>query len=204
MIVLASNRGADSYLSPPDNAYRSSGNRFHHNTVFWDGIDVNDWGWVGAVQYDATHSRGLFTGNSFDSNQYHIGSAAAAAFRWSGNGNHAEAFKAFQSDGQEAHGTIDTKNQSSVPAVSMSSPHDGSTVSGVVPLFATATDSRYAIAKMELYVDWALELTLASGPPFAFDWNTAGLAAGPHTVAAMAYNSNGVRSCFAITVQVRP
>jgi Right handed beta helix region len=49
MIVLASDRGADSYRSPPDNAYRSRGNRFHHNTVFWDGIDANDWGLVGAV-----------------------------------------------------------------------------------------------------------------------------------------------------------
>jgi hypothetical protein len=57
---------------------------------------------------------------------------------------------------------------------------------------------------MELYVDWVLASTLASGPPFAFRWNTVGLTAGPHTVAAMAYNSNGVRSCFAITVQVRP
>jgi parallel beta-helix repeat protein len=204
MIVLASDRGADSYRSPPDNAYRSQGNRFHHNTVFWDGIDANDWGLVGAVQYDASHRRELFTENSFDSNQYHIGSLAAAAFRWSGNRNHAETFNAFQSDGQEAHGTIDTKNQSSAPEVSISFPPDGSTVSGVVALSATAADPRYAIAKMELYVDWALASTLASGPPFAFHWNTVGLAAGPHTVAAMAYNSNGVRSCFAITVQVRP
>jgi len=204
MIVLASNRGADPYLSPPDNAYRSSGNRFHHNTVFWDGIDGNYWGWVGGVQYDSTYSPEMFTRNSFDSNQYHIGNAAAAAFRWSGNANHAEAFKAFQSDGQETHGTIDNKNNSSVPEVSISSPPDGSTVSGVVPLSATASDSGYAIAKMELYVDWALESSVAGAPPFAFHWNTAGLAAGPHTVAAMAYNSNGVRSCFAITLHVRP
>jgi hypothetical protein len=202
MIVLASNRGADPYLSTPDNTYTSSGNRFHHNTVFWDGRDANYWGLVGAVQYDAAHSPTLFTANSFDYNQYHIGSITAEAFRWSGNRNHSETFEAFQADGQESHGTIDIKINGSAPDVSISFPYNGSIVSGVVPVSATATDSRYAIAKMELYVDWALTSILRNGPPFAFNWNTVGLAAGPHIVTAMAYNSDGVRSCFAITVNV--
>jgi Bacterial Ig domain len=204
MIVLASDRGTDRYLSPPDNAYTSSGNHFHHNTIFWNGINGNYWGWVGAVQYDATHSPRLFTGNSFDFNQYHIGNTNAAAFRWIGNNNHAETFKAFQADGQEAHGTIDNNNHSSVPDVSILSPADGSTVSGVVSVSATASDSGHPIVKMELYVDWALRATLRSGPPFTFKLNTESLSAGPHTLTAMAYNGDGVRSCFAATVRVGP
>lgn len=203
MIVLASDRGSDPYLPPPDNYYTSSGNRFHHNTVFWDGMNGNYWGVVGAVQYDGSRSSKLFSENSFDSNQYHVASLTATAFRWSGHNNHLETFQAFQTDGQEKHGTIDTKTNSSVPDVNISFPHDGSSVSGIIQLSASATDSEYPIDKMELYVDWNLQSTLKSGSRFTFDLDTALFSEGPHTMAAMAYNGNGIRSCFAITVLVR-
>lgn len=38
--------------------------------------------------------------------------------------------------------------------------------------------------------------------PFNFSWNTSGVSAGPHTVAAMAYNTEGIRACYAVTLRV--
>jgi len=102
--------------------------------------------------------------------------------------------------GQDTNGSADTNYTASAPTVVITSPADQSTVSGVVDITGTASDAT-SVSKVEFYVDWALQSTTSSDS-FSFAWNTNTLQAGQHTVAAMAYNSEGIRSCFGVTLNV--
>ena len=73
-------------------------------------------------------------------------------------------------------------------------------MSGIVDVTGTAVDSA-SVSKVELYVDWALKST-TSGNPFQLVLDTNGISNGKHTIAAMAYNGNGVKSCYGLTVNV--
>jgi parallel beta-helix repeat protein len=200
ILVLASNRGVDS--EPPHSYYVSSGNAVHHNTVVWNGYESYP-GWVGAVQYDATNEPSLLEVNSFDHNQYHLSAKGvkAYAFLWS-RSNTRGSFASFQAAGQDRYGTIDATDSNSVPAAVIVSPIDGSTLSGVEQVHATAADPSNNIVKMELYVDWRLQSTLNGASPFTFHLDQTSLPVGPHVLAVMAYNSRGVGACHAITTTV--
>ena len=173
--------------------YTSGGNYYHHNTVTFDG----DSGWNGGANQDPAESQ-FYTLNHFDYNQYHIPAMAQTAFPWEKKLN---AFAGFQGMGSEPHGTVDTDYTATVPTVAISSPADGASVSGSVTLTGTASDNT-AIGKVEFYQDWTLKATNSGNSPFTFDWSTSGVAAGQHILAAMAYNTDGVRSCYAIVVNV--
>jgi hypothetical protein len=196
MVILASDRGSDA--SPPSTKYISSGNYFHHNTVSWDGS--GNLGAVGGVNYDTTGQPNFYTVNpGFDYNEYHLPSLSNSTFQWAGNS--AKTFAQFQAAGMDTHGTADTQNTASVPNVTMTSPADGSTVSGAVSVTGNVQDTS-GISKVDFYVDWSLQSTATSNP-FNFGWNTSGVLAGPHTLAAMAYNINGIRACYGVTVKVQ-
>lgn len=197
MVILASDRGSDSL--PPKTKYISSGNYFHHNTVSWN--SSGNLGVVGGVNYDTTGQPNFYTVNpGFDYNQYHLPSLSNAAFQWAGNS--ATTFAQFQAAGMDTHGTADTQNTASVPNVTITSPADGSTVSGTVSVTGNVQDTS-VISMVELYVDWALQSTVTSSNPFNFNWSTSGVSAGPHTVAAMAYNTGGIRACYAVRLNVQ-
>jgi chitodextrinase len=75
------------------------------------------------------------------------------------------------------------------PAAWMTGPDSGTTVSGVVPVTASASDDR-AVAKVEFYVDGDMIATSYS-TPYSFQWNTTRLSNGPHWLYARAYDGAG-------------
>jgi len=170
----------------------SSGNYFHHNTVFFQGNSG-----VAGGAWAPSSEQPFFVNNNFDHNDYYLPDLSRKAFAWNNNYN---TFAQFQAAGQEVHGTAGTLSTSSFPTVVIDSPADQSTVSGSVDITGTASDAT-SVSKVEFYVDWALQSTVNSDS-FSFAWSTTGVSAGPHTVAAMAYNSEGIRACYGVTLNV--
>jgi hypothetical protein len=177
----------------PRAGYTSGNNYYHHNTVTFDGNE----GWNGALNGDRAETQ-FYSLNRFDYNQYHVPGMTQSSFPWEQKSN---AFATFRSMGPEPHGTADTNYQASAPTVAITSPADQATASGTLSVAGTATGS-LAISKVEFYVDWTLQSTAGGTSPFNFSWNTSGATAGAHTLAAMAYNTDGISSCNAITVNV--
>ena len=75
------------------------------------------------------------------------------------------------------------------PAVSITAPTAGATVSGTVTVSADATDA-VGVAKVELLVDGRL-LDTDTTVPYAATWDTAAAANGTHTLLARAYDAAG-------------
>jgi len=176
----------------------SINNNYHHNAVVFEGST----GWVGAMTDSPTDptQQNFYKSNTFDNNWYHMPGTSRQAFAW--NTKKMDTFATFQAAGQEKHGTVDTYYTISVPTVKITSPADQSTVSGTVAVNATAADTGMAVSKVEFYVDWALKSTDTSSS-YSYNLNTAGLASGQHTLTALAYNADGVRACYAVTVNIK-
>jgi hypothetical protein len=171
----------------------SQNNYFHHNTVVFDGAS----GVTGAARgstYDICCIN-FFSVNRFDYNTYHLPSLSLTPFVWANGFN---TFAQFQAAGQDVHGSADTNYTGIVPTVAITSPTDMSKVSGVVEVQGNSPDY---LSKVEFYVDWELQETVTANP-FSFAWNTSGTSTGNHTLAAMAYGSEGVSACYAISLQV--
>jgi hypothetical protein len=87
------------------------------------------------------------------------------------------------------------------PAVTLSAPVEGATVSGWVEIQAVASDADSGIARVEFSVDGAL-LSSDSSAPYAAAWDASAAGAGSHTLAATAYDVAGnsaVSSIFVTT-----
>ena len=176
-------------------------NYYHHNAITFDGNSgYTGGGFVGDAE------AAFFVNNRFDYNDYHFPDLSRKAIawmvydvdRWWGRDL---TLNGFQAVNQELHGTADTLYTSTVPTVAITSPADQATVSGIVDIKGTASDPS-SISKVQFYVDWDLQST-ASGDSFSFAWNANDAKAGQHTIAAMAYSSEGVRSCYAVTLNVK-
>ncbi|HYN15352.1 MAG TPA: Ig-like domain-containing protein, partial [Terriglobales bacterium] len=77
----------------------------------------------------------------------------------------------------------------SAPTVSLTSPSNGSVVTGVVPVVASASGG---ISKVEFYLDVATLIGTATSSPYSANWNTSVLVQGSsHAVSAKAYGING-------------
>lgn len=87
------------------------------------------------------------------------------------------------------YSTIVTVPELIPPTVSVAAPAPGASVSGTVSVRAEASDND-AVARVEFYVDGALVSTVTSAP-YLYSWNTSGLTAGAHTLAAKAYDRAG-------------
>ena len=200
--VGASNRGTVTNQPFLGQQQVSVNNNVHHNTVFWD-LGAN--GSVGYSQLDPTNQPSFFALNTPpDYNQYHISNTNLGVFIYDNNNSGTNARKTFaqyQAAGADTHGTIDTNYTSTYPTVTITSPSDGATVSGSVNINANASDSGSSVSKVEFYRDWTL-LGTDSMPPYSMSWNTTGMASGKHTLAAMAYNANGIRTCYGVTVYI--
>jgi len=171
----------------------SSDNYYHHNSVIFDGNSG-----IAGGAYAPASEQAFFVNNRFDYNSYYMPDITRAAFAWNGTYN---TFAQFQSAGQDVHGAATAVTGVSFPTVIIDSPSDQTTVSGVVNITGTASDAS-SISKVEFYVDWVLESTV-SGDSFSFGWNTSDVSSGAHTIAAMAYNSEGVRACYGVTLNVQ-
>jgi hypothetical protein len=87
------------------------------------------------------------------------------------------------------------------PVAQVTAPTNGSTVSGVVAVTATATDN-VGVTAMQLYIDGALAAS-GSSSPLNYSWNTANVANGTHTIYATAADGAGnVGTSATITVTV--
>lgn len=194
--ITAADRG-DNTVAPNLGSYIvSTGNWFHHNTIIWSSGAT---GLVGYHQTDTANQPNFFTNNTPpDYNTYHGPSTSVLQFIYDNNNsgsNTAINFSTFQSNGADVHGTFDTVYNSGYPTVSITSPADQSSVANPVTISSSASDTS-GIAKVEFYVDWALQATVTSGP-YNYSWAGAG---GTHVVAAMAYSNAGVRLCNAVTL----
>ncbi len=85
-----------------------------------------------------------------------------------------------------------TPTDTTAPATSISSPTSGSTISGLVPINADATDN-VGVARVELYFEnpggtpYAVDTT----SPYSFIWDTTQVSNGQHLIYTKAYDTAG-------------
>jgi hypothetical protein len=87
------------------------------------------------------------------------------------------------------------------PAVALTAPLEGETVSGLTQLHAAATDGA-GVSSVTFSVDGTSVGTDAAAP-YAFDWDTTSVASGPHTIGATAIDAasnTGVATDVHVTV----
>jgi len=196
IVIVASNRGYN-FVSPFE-YLMSKGNSFHHNTVFWDEGSASI---LGYIQGDVAHQPNFFADNAPpDYNTYHLPSLSLANFIYDNNNsqkNSRKTFTEYQAAGADIHGSADTNYTSGYPTVKITSPADQSAFTNSITVEATASD-KSGINRVEFYVDWKLQVTVA-GAPYNFTWTNG--TAGTHTVAAMAHSNAGISTCYAVTLQ---
>jgi leucyl aminopeptidase len=99
-----------------------------------------------------------------------------------------------------AEGTV-TVSDSTPPAVSLTSPAAGATVSGGVSVTATATDAS-GVSRVEFLVDGVVRATDTTSP-YSFVWDTGSASNGAHTLQAKAFdtvNNEGTSASVSVTV----
>ena len=106
---------------------------------------------------------------------------------------------------RSAQGSVDAATSAcdiTEPAVAVSAPSDGSTVSGAVSVSASASDD-VAVASVQLRVDDAALGSAQAAPPYSASWNTNGVANGSHVLTAVATDTSGNSATSApVTVTV--
>jgi len=93
---------------------------------------------------------------------------------------------------------IQTTPDTTAPAVSITSPANGSTVGRKVSIKANATDN-VGISKMELYIDGVLTLVKNSSN-ITWSWNTLRVTKGTHAISVKGYDAAGNVGVSSITV----
>jgi len=78
------------------------------------------------------------------------------------------------------------------PPVAITSPANGTTVSGVVNVVAAPTGT--GAVKLEIYIDGELKACNFGAASISYPWNTGQVTAGPHTFFSKAYNAAGAAS----------
>ncbi len=97
--------------------------------------------------------------------------------------------------------TVTVARDTTPPAVTITAPSEGTTVSGVVQVTSQATDDT-AISRVELYVNGALTRTV-SAAPYTATWDTRPLENGGYTLMLKAVDSSGnVGTSSEVTVTV--
>lgn len=128
-----------------------------------------------------------------------IGTDAVAPYEFAWNttavsdGSYALSAKAYDNYGHagtSATVSVNVQNSdSTAPTVSITSPTNGSTVSGTTKVAASASDD-VGVSYVELYIDGGLQASDAAAP-FEFNWDTTTVADGEYTLLAKAYDAAG-------------
>lgn len=111
------------------------------------------------------------------------------------NGSHTLTSKAYDAAGnigQAASIQVTVNNvvaDTTAPAVAISSPASGATISGMVNITASASDS-VGVSKVEFYVNGVLKATDTTAP-FSFSWDSATVANGSYSLSARAFDAAG-------------
>ncbi len=124
------------------------------------------------------------------------------------NGSHTlnvKSYDYFDNSATSSSITINVQNGSTdttPPTVSLTSPANGSTVSGSsVFLVANATDN-VGVTKVEFLVDGTVVNSDISSP-YSFSWNSTSLPNGSHTITAKAYDAAGnITTSSSVTITV--
>jgi chitinase len=101
----------------------------------------------------------------------------------------AKAYDAAGNVGTSADVSVTVVNDVTPPTVTLVTPANGATVSGIPAVTANASDN-VAVTKVEFYLDGAL-LSAGNVPPYSYSWDTSAVANGPHTLSAKAYDAAG-------------
>lgn len=116
----------------------------------------------------------------------------------------AKAYDAAGNVGQSSSVTVTVSNtvaDTTVPTVAVSSPANGSAVTGTVSMAATASDN-VGVSKVEFYVNNVLKGSDTTSP-YAYSWDTTSAANGSYTLTAKAYDAAGnVGQSSSVTVSV--
>jgi hypothetical protein len=87
---------------------------------------------------------------------------------------------------------------SAPPVVTISNPRNGSTVSGMVTVNASATD-QVGISRLSLYLDGSM-LSTGNKSSLSYKWNTKRTPNGSHTISATATDTSGNQATTSIQV----
>jgi hypothetical protein len=143
----------------------------------------------GTVSITAQNAPGIAWTNVYIDGVY-FASSPPLTFSWDStnvaNGSHTISANAYASGGTlagSASVTVTVSNGSPKPAVTLTSPTNGSTVSGNVTLTAQVSAS---VAWIDFEVDGKF---FASSPPLSTIWDSTGVADGSHALEAIAFNS---------------
>ena len=89
-----------------------------------------------------------------------------------------------------------------LPAVTLTAPASGATVSGAVTISADASDN-VGVAGVQFRLDGANLGAEVTTSPYSFNWNSTGVANGPHTLSAVARDAAGnTATAASVTVTV--
>jgi subtilisin family serine protease len=119
------------------------------------------------------------------------------------NGSHiikAEAHDTAGNTGSDQISVIVSNVIDTPPTVTITSPANGSEVSGTVIVMASASDD-VGVSKVEFYLDGVLTST-DTVSPYSWGWNTTTATDGSHTIDAKAYDGAGQTDSDQITVTV--
>ncbi len=92
------------------------------------------------------------------------------------------------------------KKDATAPLVSITSPANGATVSGVINVTVNATDN-VGVKSVTLAVD-GTNISSSSSAPFTNSWNTGTVANGSHTLTVTASDANGNKATSSVQVNV--
>lgn len=120
------------------------------------------------------------------------------------NVSHTLSAKAVDTGGQTAANqvsvTVNNAAADNPPAVSITSPVNGTTVSGTVNVTVSATDDN-GVSGVSFYVD-NVHKALDSTAPYGWSWDTARYSNGAHTLKALASDTTGQTASSQISVTV--
>ena len=119
----------------------------------------------------------------------------SAPFSWSWNtlastsGSHTLSTKAYDAAGNSgaSAGVVVTVPDTTTPAVSITTPASGASVTGVANVTASASDD-VGVSRVEFYVNGVLQGTDVAAP-YSFSWDTTALKYGSYTLSAKAYDA---------------
>jgi parallel beta-helix repeat protein len=130
--------------------------------------------------------------NRFASNTYCMPASSRGYYWWM---NEYATTPTWTSYGEDVHGKW------ACPGVYLSSPINGSVLSGTVPVTAAAADVA-SITKVVFSVD-GTPVDTAAKSPYTYNWKTTSVTNGVHTLKAEAYNSKGESASYSLSVTVR-
>ena len=110
--------------------------------------------------------------------------------------------KAYDAAGNMATSVEKQYNSDSIgPAVNITSPTNGSSVSGSVAISASATDSS-GVKLIQFYLDNTILLGQSYSSTYTMQWNSSQSTQGDHTISAKAFDNTGNSTTTSITVKV--